>query len=58
MKTVTCIEGEELVANTYTDKLVIDGNDAFMLYDTFGFPLDLTDLMAEEKDMKVCWVCC
>jgi len=53
VKTVTCIEGEELIANTYTDKLVIDGNDAFMLYDTFGFPLDLTDLMAEERDMKV-----
>jgi len=32
---------------------VIDANDAFMLYDTFGFPLDLTDLMAEERDMKV-----
>jgi len=53
VRTVTCIEGEELVENTYTDKRVVDGNDAFMLYDTFGFPLDLTDLMAEERDMKV-----
>jgi len=53
VKTVTCIEGEDLVANTYHDKLVIDGNDAFMLYDTFGFPLDLSDLMAEEKNMKI-----
>lgn len=53
VKTVTCVEGEDLEHNTYTDKRVIDGNDAFMLYDTFGFPLDLTDLMAEEKDMKV-----
>jgi len=53
VKTVTCIEGEDLEHNTYTDKRVIDGNDAFMLYDTFGFPLDLTDLMAEEKGMKV-----
>ena len=51
--TLTLYQGEELIANTYTDKLVIDGNDAFMLYDTFGFPLDLTDLMAEERDMKV-----
>ena len=38
VKTVTCVEGEELVKNTYTDKRVISGDDAFMLYDTFGFP--------------------
>jgi len=32
---------------------VISGSHAFMLYDTFGFPVDLTLLMAEEKGMTV-----
>jgi alanyl-tRNA synthetase len=32
---------------------VISGAEAFRLYDTFGFPVDLTRLMAEEKGFEV-----
>eukprot|EP00971_Amphidinium_carterae_P307486 6110579-Amphidinium_carterae.1 len=30
------------------------GDDAFMLYTSFGFPVDLTELMAEEQKVVMC----
>lgn len=42
---------DSIIANTKTEgKKAIDGEEVFRLYDTFGFPIDLTrDIAAENK---------
>ena len=39
--------------NAAKDSKLIAGEDAFKLYDTFGFPIDLTELIAGENGFKV-----
>lgn len=49
------IELFEQVANKAKVKNTtqIKGDDVFKLYDTFGFPVDLTSIMAEEKGLTI-----
>ena len=36
-----------------SETLTIPGEEAFELYDTYGFPLDLTELLAKQRGMSV-----
>ncbi|KAK6028192.1 alanine--tRNA ligase, partial [Ostertagia ostertagi] len=53
----TLLRGRRLfqraVAGLGTDEKTFPGDVAWRLYDTYGFPADLTQLMAEEKGLSV-----
>ena len=50
---VTLESGEALLREKLEGKKVLEGKDAFMLYDTFGFPLDLTKDICKEMGVEV-----
>jgi len=54
----TLERGEKLLNDVivklrHEEKTVISGEDAFTLYDTYGFPLELTQEIAEEEGLTV-----
>lgn len=49
----TLDRGYKLLDEFISNKKDIDGESAFKLYDTYGFPLELTKEIAEENDLNV-----
>ena len=50
---ITLDRGYKLLEDLMQNSKVIDGENAFKLYDTFGFPLELTVEIAAEKGVTV-----
>ncbi|MDR2807076.1 MAG: alanine--tRNA ligase [Puniceicoccales bacterium] len=49
----TLDRGMLLLENICSKKGIISGHDAFTLYDTYGFPFDLTQFVGKEKGLSI-----
>ncbi len=49
----TLADGLQRIESFTPESNTLDGNTTFELYDTFGFPIDLTRLIAEEKGWTI-----
>lgn len=43
----------DLITDAKSSRQVISGADAFKLYDTYGFPIELTKEIAQDADLKI-----
>jgi alanyl-tRNA synthetase len=50
---ISLFQDEALDLAKHQDRRQVSGQFAFQLYDTYGFPLDLTELMARERGLTV-----
>lgn len=46
---INYFERQMLASKMWADSSILEGSSAFFLQDTYGFPIDLTNLMATEK---------
>lgn len=46
-------EFEKVVSNIPNDQLVLGGKDTFRLYETFGFPIEFTQELASERNLRI-----
>ncbi|HEX8332942.1 MAG TPA: alanine--tRNA ligase-related protein, partial [Segetibacter sp.] len=44
---------DDIISNAKSSNSVINGTSAFELFDTYGFPIDLTRLIASENNLQV-----
>ncbi len=49
----TGIQKFEDYISAFPEQKILDGKFVFELYDTYGFPVDLTELMSREKGMSI-----
>ncbi|MDQ7983048.1 MAG: alanine--tRNA ligase [Spiroplasma sp.] len=49
----TLVAGKELLLKIIAEQKSISGKEAFKLFDTFGFPIELTQELAAEKQINV-----
>jgi len=49
----TLFKGKQRFIKVVEEKGKLDGGDVFVLYDTYGFPKDLTELMAGEMNVPI-----